>query len=410
MSRRLLVVAMNYAPERSGTAPFTTQVAEHFAQRFDVQVLAGVPHYPQWRVHEGYRRWTTTTREGEVQVRRLRHVVPRKPTQAARLAHELSFVARVATQRTQRPDAVIAVSPPLFGALAAGRLARRLRVPFGIVVQDLYSQGVKELSGARLAAGLTTRLERAVLQSAQRVLVIHGVFRERVTGDLRVPDDRTTTVFNWAQLPRATSDRESSRRRLGWSGKVVALHAGNMGAKQGLENVVDAARLAARQRPHVHFVLLGGGHQLEPLRARGADCPNLQLLPTADDEYADILAAADILLVNERSGVAEMSVPSKIASYCAAGRPIVGAVGPQGAAASLLTTSGAGVLVEPGRPDALLAAVDSLASDHARCAELSRAGADFAQSHLGRTAAMAAYDRWVDELLNCKPSLTPTSQ
>jgi colanic acid biosynthesis glycosyl transferase WcaI len=402
MAQKLLVVAMNYAPEPSGTAPFTSKLAEHLAGDYDVTVLAGVPHYPEWKVRSGYRRWRTESRENGVQVRRLLHAVPRRPTHVSRLHHELSFVARVLTQRVVRPDAVMAVSPPLFGAAAALALGRRWKLPVGIIVQDLYSQGVRELaagSGGRLADAVG-RLESRILCNASSVLVIHDLFRRRVTSQLGVPDERVTTVFNWAHIPASTADRLSVRRRLGWQDRRVALHAGNMGAKQGLENVVGAARLAVTSDPDLLFALLGGGHQLSALQHLAADLPNVQFLSSmSDQEFADTLVAADVLVVNERPGVAEMSVPSKITSYCAAGRPIVAATDPDGATADLIRAAGAGRVVPAGDPATLLEAVQDLAEDEAAAGELGRHGRRFAEERLSPQAAMQAYDAWVARLL-----------
>jgi glycosyltransferase involved in cell wall biosynthesis len=173
-----------------------------------------------------------------------------------------------------------------------------------------------------------------------------------------------------------------------------------MGAKQGLENLVDAARLAAESDPDLLFVLLGGGHQLGFLRERAADLPNLHFMPSAADrEFADTLAAADVLVVNERPGVAEMSVPSKITSYCAAGRPIVAATDPEGATADLIRTAAAGRVVPAGEPQTLLSAVRELVHDDEAVAELGASGRRFAEDRLSAHGAMRAYDAWVDALL-----------
>lgn len=275
---RVLVVAMNYAPEQSGTAPYTTAWLRDMARRHDVLVLSGVPHYPQWRVHHGFGAWRRDTVEDGVRVRRLRHVVPARTTAARRLAHETSFAARVLTQHVPAPDVVLAVSPPLFGAAAAARLAARFDVPFGVVVQDLYSRGVRELTGGRAGAA-AARLERRVLGAADGVLTISERFRALVTCALDVEPDRVRVVPNWTHLPPAGSDRAAVRAELDWTDQLVVLHAGNMGAKQGLDNVVRAARLADERRAPLRFVLLGDGNRGPALRAAGAGIDRLQFLP-----------------------------------------------------------------------------------------------------------------------------------
>ncbi len=392
---------MNYGPERSGTAPYTTAWAEDMARRHDVLVLAGVPHYPEWRVHDGYGAWRTDTVEDGVRVRRLRHAVPATTSPARRLAHETSFAARVLTQGLRAPDVVVAVSPPLFGAAAAARLAARFRVPFGLVVQDLYRQGVRELGHrAGRATAALGRLEARVVGSADAVLTNSERFRTTVTTGLGADPDRVSVVGNWSQVPQQpATDRAAVRSALGWGDESVVLHAGNMGAKQGLENVVAAARRVDERGLPLRFVLLGDGNQRRALAAAGADVGHLQFLPPADPgRYADLLAAADVLLINELPGVAEMSLPSKLTSYCAAGRPVLAAVGATGATAEALRASGAGFVVAPGAPDALVDAALGIVADPVGAAARGERGRTHAAAN-SASAALDRYEHWLTELV-----------
>jgi colanic acid biosynthesis glycosyl transferase WcaI len=397
----VLLVAMNYAPERSGTAPYTSAWAEHMARSHRVTVLAGLPHYPEWRVHDGYGGWRSVTRENGVDVVRLKHVVPGKTTAAHRLAHETSFAARVVGQRVPRPDVVLAVSPPLFGAAAAAALARRHGVPFGLVVQDLYSEGVRELGSAGGgSAGAVDRLEGAVVRSADRVLTIHDRFADRLRTRLGADPDRLSIVGNWAQVPTALRTRAEQRAELGWDGETVVLHAGNMGAKQGLETVVEAARLADRDALPIRYVLLGDGNQRPALQELAGGVRRLEFRPPADQqEYAEILNAADVLLVCEKPGVAEMSLPSKLTSYCAAGRPVVAATGADGGTAAVVTASGAGLVVAPGVPAAVNQAVLDLLADPGRAAAMGASGLRYAERNQAAATSLAGYDAWLAGLV-----------
>jgi len=197
---KILIVAMNYAPEVSGTAPYTSKMAESLASEHEVHVLAGVPHYPEWRIHEGFGAWRAESVEKSVRVARLRHVVPSKPNALTRLAHEISFCLRALVEsRRERPDVVVAISPPLFGAVAAKLIAKRKRVPLGVVVQDIYSAGVAELgqAGGRVtaaAAWLLSRLDATVdyeevAATARRLgetghIKLTEVFAERLAREL----------------------------------------------------------------------------------------------------------------------------------------------------------------------------------------------------------------------------------
>lgn len=405
---RILLVAMNYAPELSGTAPYTTAWARHMAQRHDVAVLAGPPHYPEWRIHDGYDGWRRSSTIDGVHVHRLRHFVPSRTSAPARLAHETTFAARVLAEHgriRRRPDLVLAVTPPLFGAAAAAALARRLRVPFGLVVQDVYTAGLREIAtGApRGAARAIEAVERRVLRSAASVLTIHERFGATLRA-LGVPPAGIDIVGNWVHIPQATGSGAEQRARLGWGEEFVVLHAGNMGAKQGLDTVVEAARLADDGDLPLRYVLMGDGNQRPGLERLAAGVRRLQFLPSVDSAaYADILKAADLLLINERPEVTEMSLPSKLTSYCAAGRPILAATGRSGATAAAVTSTGAGLVIAPGRPDAMNQAALRLSADPVRAAGMGRHGAVFAEQHQSSVAAMTGYDRWLDGLLAASP-------
>jgi glycosyltransferase involved in cell wall biosynthesis len=172
-----------------------------------------------------------------------------------------------------------------------------------------------------------------------------------------------------------------------------------MGAKQGLENVVEAARVSQARGGPVHYVLLGDGNQRPAVERLAVGIPTISFLPPADsDTYPDILGAADALLVNERPGVAEMSLPSKLTSYCAAGRPVLAAVDGLGAAAEVVRASGAGVVVTPGRPEQLHDAALELSLAPGRAASMGGAGRAYAAKHYGAADAMAGYDRWLTAL------------
>src|SRR4051794_24461204 len=91
---KMLVTGLYYAPETTGSAPYTTAMCRHFAdQGHDVTVVTGVPHYPQWKAASGYRRpYALETIDG-VRVVRLRHYVPKSQSALTRGLYEASWLA-----------------------------------------------------------------------------------------------------------------------------------------------------------------------------------------------------------------------------------------------------------------------------------------------------------------------------
>ncbi|MEN2744290.1 glycosyltransferase family 4 protein [Sinomonas halotolerans] len=400
---RLLIVGLNYAPEPTGNAPYTTGLAEALAERrFTVEVISGYPHYPAWKVFSGFSGLATSERLGGVGLRRLRHYVPRSPRLATRLLMELTFGLHSVLRGWRRPDVVLVVSPALFSAAVAIGKARLLGRPVGIWVQDLYSRGLEETSGgSSLATRAMKRLESLIFRSASGVSVIHDRFREYVVDELNVAPDKVSVIRNWTHIEHhAKFDRDAVRARLGWlPDEVIVLHAGNMGVKQGLENVVQAAKRADASGSNVRFVLVGDGNQRPKLEALGGGVLSLEFIGSLSArEYSEVLRAADVLLINELAELREMSVPSKLTSYFSAERPVVAATHFDSATADEIRASGAGVQVEPGNPTALLKVCELIGTDAERARRLANAGRPYAEAVLSADAAVAAYASWLTKL------------
>src|SRR5215218_3650012 len=175
------MVGLNYAPEPTGIAPYTSGLAEGLAARgHQVRVLTGLPHYPQWRVADGYEPGSDTGADANPRVHHLPHHVPSPPDMRGRIAMELSYGRSLARADWDEPDAVVAVPPALLATAAAIVKARtsRRRPPVGVWVQDLYGLGVAETgAGGGLAVSAISRVEKTVLRSADQVAVIHDRFK-----------------------------------------------------------------------------------------------------------------------------------------------------------------------------------------------------------------------------------------
>ncbi|MEV1008674.1 glycosyltransferase [Streptomyces sp. NPDC049881] len=402
----MLLVSTNYAPEQAGIGPYATQLAEHLAaaRHSEVHVLAGMPHYPAWRVDPAWAgRWRAVEERAGVLVHRRRHTVPLRQTAARRALYEATILAHglLAPPRMARPDAVLAQMPSLAGGVLAARLARRHGVPFLPVVQDLMGAAAAQsgISGGGRAAGGAAAAERRVLRAATLVGIIHESFRARVEA-LGVPPERVRLVPNWAHVPVPSPDpaaRRATRARLGWdTGRPVLLHSGNMGLKQGLDVLVETARVA----PDLRVVLMGDGSRRDHLAALAAAVPNAELLPpAAESDFPAVLAAADILVVTQRAAVLDMSVPSKLTSYFTAGRPVIASVAPTGGTADEVRRSGGGLLVTPEDPVRLAAAARELAADPDRADTLGARGAAYARTHLSRAAGLRRITDALDEAL-----------
>ena len=413
---RVLIIGINYRPEPTGIGPYTAALAEHLARRGDeVTVLTGLPSYPGWRLMRGTPRGLLAVeRLDGVTVVRAAHYIPAAQTAARRAVYEGTFglTGLLASLRLGRPDAILGVVPSLSGGILARLTGQRLGSPYGLLFQDLMGPAARQsgIAGGGAVARATGAAEAWAAGGARAIGVVAETFTPYVAS-LGVPARRIHHVPNWARLARPSLVPAETRHRFGWpDNRQVVLHAGNIGLKQGLEQVVEAARLAAQRGDPVLFVLAGGGSQADAVRAMGAGLPTLDFLPVQPDGlHASLLAAADVLLLSERAAQLDMSLPSKLTGYFAAGRPIVAAAPPGGPSAREIERAGAGLTVPPRNPGAILDALARLRADDALAAGLAAAGPPFAEANLGAAACLAQAAALVDAIAGAAPSAAPAA-
>jgi colanic acid biosynthesis glycosyl transferase WcaI len=395
----VLLFSSYYWPETAGNAPYVTGFAEHLAARgHRVVVATGFPHYPQWRSSPrgllGVRE-----RHNGVEIRRRRHYVPSAQSALTRAMYETSLCAGGATALPRRPpDAIVGVSPTLAGAVLARAAATVYRRPYGLVFQDLQGPGALQsgVEGGRWIASFVERTEVALARGATAIGVIANGFRSYFE-DHGVASEAIHDLHNWSQDAAPTESPIETRRRLGWAeDDFVCLHAGNMGHKQGLENVLHAA--AAISDGAIRVVLAGDGNEHIRLAALAAELglSNVSFLPPQPPGlYESMLRAADVLLVNQRATVGEMSLASKLTSYFMAARPVIAAVAERSETASELLHAGAGELVPPDDPQALAASIVRFKIEGAKTVGFGMRGRRYAEQHLSAAEVLGQYEAFV---------------
>ena len=406
---KIAILGINYSPEPTGNAPYTASLAEGLvALGHQVTVVTGYPHYPEWRRNPNYTGWKHFEVVNGVNVKRLRHFVPKRPTLVSRMHMELSFGLRLMFSRWGKPDVVLVISPALFSSgLAIARTKLRPNRPaVGLWVQDIYSRGVAETrSGGGLVVAAMGKLESAILKGADGVTAIHERFRQFMVDTLSVAPDRIRVIRNWTHLPAApTSGQKEMRDRLNWApDDIVVLHAGNMGMKQGLENVVDAARIAEQRSSRLRFVLMGDGNQRQRLEKLAEGLQRIDFVdPLPGDDFQVALSAADFLLVNELPGVKDMAVPSKLTSYFNAGVPVIAATDAGSVTASEIAASGGGLRVDAASPALLVEEIERLSQETEQSRHLAANGLRFRSVTLSEDTAIAHYDEFLSTIVSAR--------
>lgn len=366
---RILILSINYWPEVTGIGAFTTYRAEHLASAgHKVEVCTTFPYYPNWRVPLQYAGKIGLTEErNRVVIVRCRSYIPNPVTPIKRILHEASFVAGVFLRGLlrQRPDLMLVVSPPLGLTAPAILLSRFWGVPYVYDVEDLQPDSAADLKMLpRWAVRFLYKIEQMAYRHARLVTTLTPSMRQRLISKGLAEDkvelleprmDESLTTF----LPE---EEDVFRRKYSLGDEFLVTHSGNMGVKQGLDVVLDAA-LLSRADTTTLFLCVGDGVECDRIKRRAAELKlgNLRFLPVLDEnDFRGLMAASGICLVTQQHSVAEIAFPSKMVTYFAAGRPVVASVNPNCEVARVIRESGAGRVVAAEDPQALLKAIDEL--------------------------------------------------
>ncbi len=412
---RCAILGINYAPEEIGIARYTSDMAVALARRgHAVEVVAGAPYYPQWRVYAGYRGGWRRSAEHGVHITRCPLYVPANPTGLRRIVHLASFAISAAgpalgwalRRRAARPQVVIAVAPALLAVPVAWAGARLAGAKLWVHVQDFeveaaFATGLVAGGGwlARLARGFENR----VLRLADRVSTISPQMCAKLANK-GVPAQGIVELRNWADGAIRPDPTCGAAYRAQWAlgDAQVALYSGNVANKQGIDLLVEVARLLAH-RSDLIFVICGQGPNRAALEAMAAGLPNVRffdLQPAA--RMGELLGLATIHLLPQMAGAADLVLPSKLTNMLASGRPVVATALP--GTGLYDEVAGCGLATAPGDARAMAAAITRLLDDPAARAALGEAACRRAEERWSQAAIVARLDAALRDLCRRAPA------
>ncbi|GGC45290.1 colanic acid biosynthesis glycosyltransferase WcaI [Parapedobacter defluvii] len=365
---RILIFGINYSPELTGIGKYTGEMGAWFAARgHDVAVVTAKPYYPEWEIHQTYKGtgWLTEQIAG-VTVYRVPLYVPKNVTAKKRILHEFSFLAAVLPKwfgllLKKRYDIVINITPPFHLGFLAFSYAKLRGIKLITHIQDLQVDAAKELGmiNNKKALDVLFKAEKYLLDKSHAVSSISLGMKKKILAK-GVPESKYIMFPNWVDegVIKPLTKENSLRNEWGipMEDKVV-LYSGNLGEKQGLEVIIDAAE-QFKDKSNVHFVICGSGgarDRLEEMADR-AGLRQVRFYPLQPyEKLPALLATADIHLVLQKKSASDLVMPSKLTGILAAGGcAIVSAV--QGTSLhDVMRTHQLGILIEPESAKALIA-------------------------------------------------------
>jgi colanic acid biosynthesis glycosyl transferase WcaI len=361
--RRLWVLSELYHPEETSTGYLVTRIVEGLATNLDVRVLCSQPTYASRGI-----RAPRTEMRNRVRIRRCPSTTLDRTVRVYRLLNVLTITASLwafAIASVRRGDYLLVVTNPPLLPFVAATVAWLRGASLLLLVHDVYpdvltASGLMERRG--FLARRSRQLSRWLYGRARRTIVLGRDMKRLVETAMGVPGDSVAVIPNWADADVIHPTKRAENAllaELGLIEKFVVQYAGNMGYTHGLECLVDAME-KLRSDEEVFFLFIGGGVKKAWLEAkvRELELPNARVLGSRPrGDQPNFLNACDIAIITFVTGMAGVSVPSRMYNILAAGKAIIAVADDDSELAVVVRDERLGWIVPPGDANGIVQSV-----------------------------------------------------
>lgn len=371
---KIIIYGINYTPELVGIGKYTGEMGAWLSKEgYKVHVITAPPYYPGWRVHSNFSQWLySRTEDGNLTIWRCPLFVPSRPNAVLRILHLASFALTsmpiLMSQLFWKPNIIFIVAPTIFCAPGALILAKLAGAKSILHIQDFE---VDALFGLDLASGgligsflkkIAFSFESFMIKSFDIVSTISEGMLQRAR-DKGGISENIRFLPNWSEISRFQNIKTSPELLHGLGvpkNKKIILYSGNMGEKQGLENVLFAAQSLDAEKSLV-FLFIGDGASRNRLVKMVTDLNLTNVIFAPLQSYEDLpllLASADVHLIVQKRGVADAVLPSKLTNILAVGGNAIITADSTGTLGKLpFDYPGIALIVEPESVDALVSGI-----------------------------------------------------
>ena len=317
---RICIIGINFYPELTGCAPYTTDLARCLQELgHEIYVVTGFPHYPEWKIRKDNQfQGSKSEFYEELKVLRFSHYVPKNPTLAKRVLYEITFFLNaILHMRKIKADLTVAVSPNLLSMLLA-RIFKKKGSISKVLVQDIFSSALKQTgtSKSNILFSVLYIIESKLFRGVDSIGIVSDKFLWPLL-QMGVAKNKITHTPNYSISKSPIESTDNKRTFHEWVGSSkIVMYTGNLGKKQDLFNLIDAFQLIARTDENIKLLIVGDGSQKNNLMKKAENMSSVAFLDLVPEEdYLHLLNSADILVAHESDKNEEMSISSKVNSY-----------------------------------------------------------------------------------------------
>ena len=348
---KILAICQYYSPEPMRF----TDICEALVERgHSVTVVTGVPNYPEGEIYPDYRGGQRRKEKiGGVEVLRYA-TVPRKTGTLFRILNYFSFAIsswlKIGKLADDYDVVLINQMSPVMMCWPGFRYARKHNKKCVMYCMDLWpaSLAAGEIKEDSLIYKVFKRISKRIYRRADKILITSRMFQDYFDEQFNITGDKIEYLPQYADSQfeeKLSSGEEKST--------VDLMFAGNIGAAQSIYTILGAAELLKEEK-NVFWHIVGDGSEL---KAAKNFCTNLNLENVIFygrrpiDEMPELYSKADAMIVTLTGDpFISMTLPGKVQTYMAAGKPILAAA--RGEIPSVLSDSGCGLCCEADNAEA----------------------------------------------------------
>jgi glycosyltransferase involved in cell wall biosynthesis len=411
---RILVVTQYFWPESFRINDLVSGLHE---KGHEIEVLTGIPNYPSGRFFRGYRLFNKKKDQYQGVTVYRAPLVPRGGGGGLRLALNFfsfavfaSFLAPVYCRK--KYDVIFVYEPsPITVLLPALTLKMFKSIPIIFWMQDLWPESLSATGAVRSAIilKLVEQMVRLIYKGCDLILAQSKAF---IPSIIRLGGQPARIVYypNSAETfyqPLTLPADAPENRQMPEGFRVT--FAGNIGAAQDFETIIKAAQLTQERSKDVHWIILGDGrmsHWVREQIQRSNLTKSVHLLGRYPAEQIPrFFAFSDVLLITlKKEPIFALTIPSKVQSCLACGRPIIAALDGEGG--RIIREAEAGLVCPPEDPEALANSVMAMYRKpiHERN-DMGLRGRKYFTGHFERQKLLQQLESWMEGLVeNPKPA------
>jgi len=406
---KILILSHTFPPEPGSASARMFELAEYLVNRnHKVSVITGFPNYPRGVIYQGYKNklYQREKIQGINVTRTLVYITTRRAKFLPRLLNYASFMISsvYGALLAGKPQLIYIYSPPIFLGLSAYVIGKLFKSPFVIEVNDLWPEAPIALGMIKnkYLINLSKKLEKFIYKKAHKIFFYSHIMRRYVI-NLGINRGKTEIHPLWidTEFFKPTNSNKRILKQHQIDNKFIIMYAGNIGKAQGLEHLIDCAKLLHKINK-MEFVIIGDGIERNELikKSENYKLDNIKFINQQPKEkIIKFLSAADVLFLHLNKAPHRLgTIPAKILTYMSMGKPILAAL--DGEAAELINNHQCGIKVEPENPQAIAKGILALYKNEALRNELGENARHCAIYYYSKSKLLSELETSLQKLAN----------